>query len=281
MWPKKSFSYSKLLRNMLMMIMAGIYLVPFYIAVVNTFKTEEDIIGNPLGIPFDGLTLDNLLRNLNAPNFNVLQAYGFTSLLVILTLLCVILTASPLAYVISRNRRGFYRIAYYLLLAGMMIPIQVIMIPIIQILKPLGLMLSFQGLIIVFVAWYMPFTSFVMSGYIATISVQLDESAMIDGATPGIIFYRIIFPLMRPIIVSVIIFVTLWTWNDFITPLIILGSGKFYTITTGIYRAIGHYTQKWDDVFAILFYAIIPIALFFLRLQRHFISGLTTGSLKG
>ncbi len=268
-------------RNMLLLVVAGIYLIPFYIAVINTFKPEPAIIGRPLGIPIGRLTLDNLIRNLNAPNFNVLRAYGFTLLTVVITLTLVILTASPLAYVLSRFRRGFYKTAHYLLLAGMMIPIQVIMIPIIQILKSVGMMLSFQGLILVYIAWYMPFATFVMTGYIGTISKQLDESAMIDGASLVTVFFRIILPLMTPIVVSVIIFVTLWTWNDFITPLIILGSGTFYTVTTGIYRAIGHYTQKWDDVFAILFYAIVPMIVFFLWLQKHFISGLTAGSLKG
>ena len=271
----------EIVRNIILLVTAGIYLIPFYIAMVNTFKPEREIIRAPLSIPFGKLTLDNLIHNWNAPNFNVLKAYGFTSLVVVVTLFLVFITASPLSYVLSRRRKGFYRVAYFLLLAGMMIPIQVIMIPIIQILKTMGIMLTFQGLILVFIAWYMPFATFVMSGYIGTISVQLDESAMIDGATPITIFIRIIFPLMKPIVVSVIIFVTLWTWNDFITPLIILGSGKLYTVTTGIYRAIGHYTQEWDDVFAILFYAIIPVALFFIRLQRHFISGLTAGSLKG
>lgn len=274
-------SSRSIIRNVVLLAVAALYLIPFYIAIINTFKPETEILERPLSIPLGSLTLESLIRNLNAPNFNVLQAYSFTLLTVVITLAFVIFTAAPLSYVLSRYRRGFYRTVHYLMLAGMMIPIQVIMIPIIQILKVLGVMLSFQGLILVYVAWYMPFASFVMSGYIGTISSQLDESAMIDGASLITVFYRIILPLITPIVVSVIIFVTLWTWNDFVTPLIILGSGRFYTVTTGIYRAIGHYTQKWDDVFAVLFYAIVPMIFFFLWLQKHFISGLTAGSLKG
>jgi raffinose/stachyose/melibiose transport system permease protein len=167
-----------------------------------------------------------------------------------------------------------------LMLAGMLIPIQVILIPIIQILKFLGLMLSAPGLVLLYIAWYMPFTTFVLTGYISTISPQLDESARMDGAGPLVIFFRIIFPLLKPALASVVIFVMVWTWNDFITPFVIFGSSKFYTVTTGIYRAIGQYTQKWDDVFAILFYAVIPLALSYLWLQRLFISGLTSGSIK-
>ena len=224
--------------------------------------------------------MDNLVRNFNSPNFNVLQAYLFTIALVIVTLLLVTLLSSMLSYILSRNRTGFYKVAYMLLLAGLLIPIQVILLPIIQILRTINLMLTAPGLVLLYIAWYMPFTTFVLTGYISTISPQLDESAKMDGAGPLLIFFRIILPLMKPALTSVAIFIMVWTWNDFITPLVIFGSGKHYTVTTGIYRAIGQYTQKWDDVFAILFYAITPLAICYLWMQKYFISGLTAGSIK-
>ena len=262
-------------------VLAFLYIIPFYIALINTFKIEKDIFESPMGIPFQRLTLDNLARNFNSSNFNVLRAYFFTILIVFITLITVGLLASMMSYTLSRKRTGFYKFSYLLLLAGLMIPIQVILIPIIQILKTVHLVLTVPGLILVYIAWYMPFTSFVLTGYMGTISTQLDESATIDGATPFLIFFRIILPLIKPALASVIIFITVWTWNDFVTPLVIFGSSKFYTVTTGIYRAVGQYTQKWDDVFAILFFAATPLVVFFLMAQRQFISGLTAGSLKG
>lgn len=271
---------SDIVRNILLMATALIYIIPFYIAIINAFKTEEDIFQSPMGIPFSRLTFDNLIRNIDSPNFNVLRAYGFTIALVLVTLFLVILLSSMLSYILSRNRTGLYKAAYMLLLAGLLIPIQVILIPIIQILKAINLMLTAPGLILLYIAWYMPFTTFVLTGYISTISPQLDESARMDGAGPLLIFFRIIMPLMKPALTSVAIFIMVWTWNDFITPFIIFGSGKYYTVTTGIYRAIGQYTQKWDDVFAILFYAITPLAICYLWMQKYFISGLTAGSLK-
>jgi len=269
-----------IIRNLLLLLTAFIYIVPFYIAIVNAFKKEKDIFASPLGIPFKNLTMDNLVRNFNSPNFNVLQAYLFTIALVIVTLLLVTLLSSMLSYILSRNRTGFYKVAYMLLLAGLLIPIQVILLPIIQILRTINLMLTAPGLVLLYIAWYMPFTTFVLTGYISTISPQLDESAKMDGAGPLLIFFRIILPLMKPALTSVAIFIMVWTWNDFITPLVIFGSGKHYTVTTGIYRAIGQYTQKWDDVFAILFYAITPLAICYLWMQKYFISGLTAGSIK-
>lgn len=267
-------------RSVVLMFVSLVYIVPFYIATVNAFKNEKDIIETPLSIPFSRLTLENLQRNLNSPNFNALQAYSFTLAIVSVTLLFVLVIASMFSYMLSRNRSGIYKTAYLMLLGGMMIPIQVIMLPIIQILKTFNLMLSAPGLILVYIAWYMPFSTFVLTGYISTISPQLDESARMDGAGPLLIFFRIILPLMRPALVSVAIFITVWTWNDFITPLVVLGSSTHYTVTTGIYRAIGQYTQKWDDVFAILFYAIMPLAVCYIWLQKYFVSGLTAGSIK-
>ena len=269
-----------IIKHTFLILVSFISLVPFYIAIINAFKKEEYIYSSPMGFSLKSITLDNLIRNFNAPNFNVSRAYLFTFSLVIITFLLVALISSMLSYILSRNRKGFFKGAYLLLLAGMLIPIQVILIPIIQILKSINLMLTAPGLVLLYIAWYMPFTTFVLTGYISTISPQLDESAKMDGAGPLLIYFRIILPLIQPAIASVAIFIMVWTWNDFITPFVIFGSSKFYTVTTGIYRAIGQYTQKWDDVFAIIFYAIAPLAIFYLWLQKFFISGMTVGSVK-
>ncbi len=270
----------QVLTHAFLLVMSFLFLVPFYIAVISAFKTRPDIIAHPLAIPFARLTLDNLLRNLVSPNFNVLIAYGTSLVLSGLTVLLVTLASTMMSYVISRQRSRFFRYAYLLLLAGLLVPAQVILLPLVQILRRLSLMSTVQGLLAANVAWYLPFAGFVFVGYIRTIPVQLDESARIDGAHELAIFFRIIYPLIGPAVASVIIFVALWTWNDFVNPLIILGSSRFYTVTIGVYRSVGQYTQKWDDVFAIVLLAILPVAVFYLFMQRYFISGMTAGALK-
>jgi raffinose/stachyose/melibiose transport system permease protein len=255
--------------------------VPFYIVFVNAFKLKRDIVVAPLSIPFAHLTLDNLARNIRSPSFNLFIGYGTSFFLAAVTVLLVLVAGSACAYVLSRNRRKGYRYTYLLLLLGLMLPIQVILLPIVKILRVLHLMFSVWGLLILYIGWYMPFAVFTFVGYIGTISPQLDESAKIDGANEVQIFFRIVMPLMGPVLTSVAIYIAVWTWNDFVSPLIILGSGKFYTVTMGIYRAIGQYTQKWEDVFAILLFAIAPLIIFFIAMQRQFISGMTSGALKG
>lgn len=262
-------------RHAFLLPVSALFLVPIYIAIVNVFKTREDIFANPIGIPVARLTLDNLVRNLDSPHFNVGIAYGTSLVLSGLTVALVVLLGAAMSYVISRNRHCAFSYAYLLLLAGLMVPAQVILLPLIQILRRLHLMFTVQGLLVANLAWYIPFAVFVFVGYVRTIPPQLDESARLDGAGELVIFTRIIYPLIGPAIASVVIFVSLWTWNDFVNPLIILGSSKYYTITIGVYKAIGQYVQKWEDVFAIVFMAILPVAVVYLFMQRRFVSGLT------
>jgi len=102
-----------------------------------------------------------------------------------------------------------------------------------------------------------------------------------DGAGPVRIFWSIIFPLLRPVTASGVIFLFLWIWNDFLNPLILLGSTKGYTVTTGIYRAVGQYSTNWEYVFSLVVLASLPVLIIYLLMQRQFIDGLTEGAVKG
>jgi raffinose/stachyose/melibiose transport system permease protein len=279
---KRGFTFTDFLTLCFLWVLSFIFLVPFYITFVNAFKVQKDIVSDPLGLPFARLTLANLARNLHSPSFNLAIGYGTSLFLAVVTVFLVVIASSACAYVLSRNRRqaGFHY-SYLLLLLGLMLPIQVILLPIVKILAAIKLMFTIWGLLVLYLGWYMPFAVFTFVGYIGTISPQLDESAKIDGANEVQVFFSIIFPLMGPVLTSVSIYIAVWTWNDFVSPLIILSSSKFYTVTMGIYRAIGQYTQKWDDVFAILVFAILPLLALFLFLQKQFINGLTAGALKG
>lgn len=268
-------------RHTFLLIMSLLFMVPFYVAIVNVFKTRIDIIRSPMSIPWTRSTLDNIVRNLFAPHFNVLIGYGTSLVIAALTVVAVVVLGSMMSYVLCRKKQRFFQYAYLLLLAGLMIPAQVILLPIVQVLRHLHLMFTVWGLLLMNVGWYLPFAAFLFVGYMRTVSPQFDESARMDGASDVRIFFRIIFPLISPCVASIIIFVSLWTWNDFVNPLIILGSSDFYTITIGVYRAVGQYVQKWEDVFAVVFIAIVPVIIFYLFMQKQFVSGLTAGALKG
>jgi raffinose/stachyose/melibiose transport system permease protein len=185
------------------------------------------------------------------------------------------------AYYISRADTRIARLLMLFLLFGLMLPPQVVLIPTTVILRHLHLMFTYWGVILNFAAYYLPFAVFVYAGFLRSVSRELDEAGAIDGASSFKVFWRIIFPLMRPATASVVVIVALWTWNDFLSPLIILGAASGVTITTGIYLAIGAYSIDYGQEFGVMFLASLPVLALFLLLQRHFVSGLTAGGTKG
>jgi raffinose/stachyose/melibiose transport system permease protein len=269
------------IRHLFLLPLSLVLLVPFYIALVNAFKTKEDILSSPFSIPFSRLTFDNFQRSAITPSFNIFKAYGNSILITTISVVLLILICSMMSFVFARVNNRFLSVSYLLLLSGLMIPPQVILIPLVKVLAKLGLMFTPQGLILYNIGFYVPFTVFMYVGFIRTLSRELDESAKIDGASQLLIFWRIIFPLLRPATASAIIFLCLWIWNDFINPVIILGSTKGYTVTTGIFQAVGQYSTNWEDIFALVVMASTPIFILYLFMQRQFIAGLTEGSVKG
>ncbi|MFB9278788.1 carbohydrate ABC transporter permease [Cohnella cellulosilytica] len=268
-------------RHLFLLPLSMALLIPFYIALVNAFKTKNDILASPFSLPLDRMTFDNFMRSSVTPSFNIFKAYGTSILITGVSVGLLILITSMMSFVFARVQNRVLSVCYLLLLSGLMIPPQVILIPLVKVLAALGLMFTPQGLILYNIGFYIPFTVFIYVGFIRTLSRELDESAKIDGASPSRIFWSILFPLLRPATASAVIFLCLWIWNDFINPVILLGSAGSYTVTTGIFQAVGQYSTNWDDVFALVVLASAPILLLYLFMQRHFIAGLTEGSIKG
>ncbi|MGC5412029.1 carbohydrate ABC transporter permease, partial [Streptomyces sp. DT225] len=146
-----------------------------------------------------------------------------------------------------------------MLLAGLMIPPQVILVPVTDMLQLTGMMATLQGIVAFNVGYYVPFGVFVFSGFIRTIPMELEESAAIDGAGRWRTFWQVVFPLLRPATASVLIFLGVWIWNDFLNPLIILGPAGGTTVTVGVYRAIGEHQQDYGQVFGLMFLAALPV----------------------
>jgi raffinose/stachyose/melibiose transport system permease protein len=198
-----------------------------------------------------------------------------------LSILVLTVLSATLGHYLARQRARWSRWLLLLLLCGLMIPPQVILLPITRVLRAVHLMTTLQGLVLFNVGYYIPFGVFVFTGFIRGIPVELEEAATIDGASRGQVFWRIVFPLLRPATASVLIFLGVWIWNDFIDPLIILGPGRGTTVTTGVYRSIAQYQVDFGSMFALMFLATLPVLLFFLALQRYFVKGLIGGATKG
>lgn len=259
-----------------------VMVVPVYLLLVNSFKPQDDIVNNPFGLPVGNFTFDFIKAAATSPDFNVLQGYGFTLFLVVMVDIFCIALAGPAAYVIARSLKKRTQLLLLYFLAGTFIPGAALVIPVIYVLRSVGLANTVTGLIAHDVASTLPVSIFLFVGFIRTIPVDIDNAATIDGAGRYRTFWMIIFPLMRPAVVTVLILNSIGIWNDFVSPQILLSPGSgHYTVTTAIYAGISQYSTDLTKVFPNLLLAIAPVIIFFIYMQRHIISGLTVGAVKG
>ena len=266
------------IRSGLILLFALIYLIPLYIAVSNAFKSYWDVIKSPLSLPTEP-TMDNFIEAFHSSN--ILSLYGTSILITFSSVALLILICSSAAYIIIRRKNKLCKFLYGFALIGIMVPPVVTLVPSIKTLSMLGLMYTPWGLLMFYGGAYFSTTIFLYTGFINSIPRTLDESAYIDGANTITIFFRIIFPLLKPCTATAIILMGMWIWNDFLNPMYILGTTAGKTITLGIYNSIGALTSKWNLVFANVILASFPIVVLYLYMQRQFMDGLTAGAVKG
>ncbi|MEV6009696.1 carbohydrate ABC transporter permease [Streptomyces sp. NPDC051976] len=268
------------LRPVVALAVSALFFVPLYLVLANVFKKSGRISGHPAALPWPP-TLANVRAVLSRPDHLFWVSLTNSVLITSVSVVALTVLSAMLGHYLARNASGWARALTLVLLTGLMIPPQVILIPVTDVLKAAHLMATIQGLVLFNVGYYVPFGVFVFIGFVRTIPVELEEAARVDGASRLQIFWRVVFPLLRPASASVMIFLGVWIWNDFIDPLVILGPGRGTTVTTGVYRSIGQYQTDFGSVFALMFLATLPVLAFYLALQKHFIKGLTGGATKG
>jgi raffinose/stachyose/melibiose transport system permease protein len=271
----------KIVRVTVLSVVGVFMLAPLYLLVVNSFKSQQDILARPFDF-LVRLSPQYLWAAITAPTYNVLKGYLVTAAFVVVVgALCLVVTI-PAAYVIARGTSAGHRATLLVMLAGLFIPSQVLVIPVVYVLRTIHLMATVPGFILFETTLTVPISLFLFTGFIQTIPRALDEAARIDGAGRARILLRVIVPLMRPAIATVIVLNAVGVWADFVDPQIILGPASgVYTVTTSVYAAIGQYTTNFTAVYPNLLLAIAPIFVFFIFMQRHIIGGLTSGALKG
>ena len=257
-------------------ILSVIYVIPFFLVLVNSFKTDTDILDNPLALPVN-FTWDNFNQALEKMAF-------FSSLLhsVIVTVLSVsalILISSMLAYYLSRTSNKFTKTVFLILVASMIVPFQALMIPFMALFAPIVSTNDIAALIFFYMGFGVALSTFLYHGFISNIPKELDEAASIDGASDFTIFWRIIFPMLRPVTATVAIINALWIWNDFLLPQLVLAE-ESQTLPLSTYLFYGTYSTDYGQAMAGLLLAVIPIIAFYMVLQRQFISGISSGAVK-
>lgn len=260
-------------------IIVIIFMVPFYYLFVNSFKTYAEILTNTSALP-GAWILQNYVeawRIMNYPKA-LLNSVVFT----VVGDIGIIVLASMSAYRIARHPSRFNKVVFMVFVASMIVPFQSIMIPLMKVMGTLDLLNGRFGLWISYFGLGVPMAVFLFHGFIKTVPRELEESAVIDGCSNYGVFFRIVFPLLKPIVATVAILNALWIWNDFLLPFLVVNSNHdLRTIPLSTYSFFGQYTKKWDLAMAGLVLSITPIILFFFAMQKQIAGGITAGAVKG
>ena len=255
-----------------------LFVLPVYIALASAFKSQAQILSNPLGLPAPP-TLDNLTTALGRGDHLVTAGVANSLVITVLSVGILIPLSSALAFWLSQQRPRIKSLLLIVLALGLMVPPQTVLLPIVQLLRAIGLNNSYPGLILSNVGGgYLSFGVFVYVGFLRTVPRDLIEAARMDGASDVRVWWQIVLPLVRPATATVGIFLALWVWNDFLNPLFILGPRQGQTITTGIYVSLGTYSTDYGQLFGIMFLAASIPVVGYLLTQREFIRGLMAGA---
>ena len=280
---------SKIIFTILGAIVAVYTLFPFYLVVLNTFKNANGIVSNPVG--FGGVSFSQLMANISAvvnnSNFNFWYAFGTSVIITVLSLVLLALFGGMAAWVICRNKTKWSTAIYMVFIASMIIPFQVVMLPLISTFRDvsqfigISMLQSIPGIVFAYCGFGGAMTVFILTGFIKGIPYELEEAAAIDGCSPEGTFFRIIFPLLTPVITTVTILTGMWIWNDYLLPSLMLGqNGKVKTLPVAVQAFVGSYVKQWDLILTAALLAIIPMVIIFLVAQKQIMNGMVEGAIK-
>lgn len=262
-----------------LMVLAGLaFLVPFYFLLVNSVKSFGDLLSNAASWPVS-FEWENYRKAWEMTQFP--QAFGNSLLVTVAGILLIGLFSAMAAYRMVRHNSRFNRFLFMVFVAAMVIPFQSIMIPLVKVTGTLHLMDSIWGLLICYLGFGAPLSIFLFHGFVKSVPAEIEEAAVVDGCSPYAVFWRIVLPLLKPMFVTVAILNSLWIWNDYLLPSLMLQSAELRTIPLATYAFFGQYTKQWDLALPALVLGITPIVIFFLAMQRYIIEGITAGSVKG
>jgi len=214
-------------------------------------------------------------------------AVGSSTIVTIISLVLLAVFGGMSAWVICRNKTKWSTVIYMTFISSMIIPFQVVMLPLIATFREVGKFVglgmngTLSGLIFAYCGFGGAMTVFILTGFIKGIPYELEEAAAIDGCSPEGTFFRIIFPLLKPTIVTVTILNGMWIWNDYLLPSILLGqSNPNKTLPVAVQAFVGSFVKSWDMILTAALLAMIPMIIIFLLAQKHIMDGMVQGAIK-
>lgn len=257
------------------------YIFPIALVVINSFKKKAYISRKPFEIPTGNMFvgLENYIRGMEKTQF--FTSFGTSLFITVASVALIILCTSMCAWYIVRVHNKFTSGFYYLCLFSMIVPFQMVMYTLSKIADTLGLS-NPVGIILVYLGFGAGLSVFMFCGFIKSIPLEIEESAMIDGCTPIQMYFKIVLPILKPTCITVSILQAMWIWNDYLLPSLVLDLRKYKTLPIAIQYLKGRYgAVDMGAMMGALVLSIIPIIVFYIACQKHIIEGVVAGAVKG
>lgn len=264
-----------------LLALSVLFLVPIIIVIINSFKSRIYISSQPLKLPNAEtfVALENYINGVTSSDF--FSAFLRSLFITVVSVILIVLFASMAAWYIVRSNSKITKGIYYMLVFSMIVPFQMVMYTMTYVTNRANLDNVF-GITFVYLGFGAGLSVFMLCGFIKSIPLEIEEAAMIDGASPIQAFFTVVFPMLKPTAITVAILNTMWTWNDYLLPYLVLGSDK-KTIPVAIQLAMqGAYgSTDYGGFMAMLVLAIVPIIIFYVFCQKYIIKGVVAGAVKG
>lgn len=276
---KRLFSSNALIFLILLLISA-VFLAPVFVVLMNSFKTRFSISQTPFVLP-NGETFAGIENyTVGIADTGFFSAFLWSLFITVFSVAAIVLFTSMTAWFIVRVKTAFTSLIYYLFVFSMIVPFQMVMFTMSKTANILGLDNPF-GLIIIYLGFGAGLSVFMFSGFVKSVPLGIEEAATIDGCNPLQTFWRVVFPILKPTAITVAILNTMWVWNDYLLPYLVIGS-DYKTIPIAIqYLKGGYGSIDMGAMMAMLVLAIVPVVIFYLSCQKYIIKGVAAGAVKG
>jgi raffinose/stachyose/melibiose transport system permease protein len=265
-----------------------LFATPFLVVLINSSKNALEVKSFPLGLPDNPLQLfKNIAEVFGRDSINYLGSFFNSVIITTVSLIAIGIFSAMAAWVLVRTKKTYSFVIFMIFLSGMVLPFQVVMLPLVRLMQTLkditGLPFkdTYHGIILAYIGFGAPLSVFLFHGFIKSIPLDIEEAAIIDGCSKSQVFFKIILPILKPIFVTLLVLNGMWIWNDYLLPILVLGSGgNIQTLPLSVRVLAGNYDKEWSLILTSVLMAAAPVVILFLFAQKHIIKGMTSGAIK-
>ena len=273
----------KVILSVILAAVCIIYILPIASVIINTFKTSTAIKADTFALPNSEsyVGLDNYVKGMTFGNYDFWKTVLYSFMITILSTALILIFTSMAAWYIARVDNKICRMIYYLCVFSMVVPFQMVMFTLSKTADTLKLNTPWT-IPVVYLGFGAGLAIFMFVGFVKSIPLEIEEAAVIDGCGPIKTFFSVVFPMLKPTMISVGILEIMWVWNDYLLPYLVLDRNLYRTIPIHIQYLQGSYgTVDWGATMALIFLGIVPVVIFYLVCQKHIIKGVAAGAVKG